>query len=107
MELNWTTLTLLVKVFDGFLFPETWIISDSNLIFKVLIIEKHCVKIVGVILVRISSHSDWIRRDTRYVSVFNPNEGKYGPEKIPNTDTFYAVKLDGTKILEDSLNILP
>ena len=42
-------------------------------------------------LVRIFPHSDWIRRDTPYLSVFSPNVGKYGPEKTPYLDTFYAV----------------
>ena len=32
-------------------------------------------------LVRIFQHSDWIRRDTKYLSVFSRNAGKYGPEK--------------------------
>ena len=36
--------------------------------------------IFGVILVRIFPHSDWIRRDIPYLSVFSPNVGKYGPE---------------------------
>ena len=36
--------------------------------------------IFGVILVRIFSHSDSIRRDTEYHSVFSLNAGKYGPE---------------------------
>ena len=36
-------------------------------------------------------HSDWIRRFTEYLSVFTPNAGKYGPEKTPYLDTFYAV----------------
>ena len=30
--------------------------------------------------VRIFPHSDWIRRDTEYLSVFSPNSGKYRPE---------------------------
>ena len=30
-----------------------------------------------VFLVRIFPHSDWIRRDTSYLSVFSPNAGKY------------------------------
>ena len=38
------------------------------------------VPVFGVFLVRISLHSDWIRRDTEYLSVFIPNEGKYGSE---------------------------
>ena len=40
------------------------------------------VSIFGVILVRISPHTDWIRRDTEYLSVFSPNAGKYGPEQL-------------------------
>ena len=43
-------------------------------------------------LVCIFPHSDWIRRDTPYLSVFGPNAGKYGPEKTPYLDTFHAVK---------------
>ena len=33
-------------------------------------------------LVRIFPHSDWIRRNTTYLSIFSPNTGKYGPEKL-------------------------
>ena len=46
-------------------------------------------------LVRIFLYSDWIRRDTpvslRYLSVFSPNTGKYGPKITPYLDTFHAV----------------
>ena len=38
------------------------------------------VSLVGVILVRIFSHLDWIRRDTPYLSVFSLNWGKCRPE---------------------------
>ena len=38
------------------------------------------VSLFGVILVRIFPHSQWIRRDTEYLSVFCPNAGKYGPD---------------------------
>ena len=35
-------------------------------------------------------HSDWIRRGTDYLSVFSPNEGKYGPEKtLPYSESWY------------------
>ena len=47
----------------------------------------------GVFLVRILPHLDWIQKDTKYLSVFSPNAGKYGPEKIPSLDTFHAVHL--------------
>ena len=33
-----------------------------------------------VILVCIFQHSDWIRRDTEYLSTVSPNAGKCGPE---------------------------
>ena len=42
-------------------------------------------------LVLIFPHSDGIRKDTEYLSVFSPNAGKYGPEKSPYLDTFHAV----------------
>ena len=34
------------------------------------------VSVFGVILVHIFPHSNWIRRDTSYLSVFSPNAGK-------------------------------
>ena len=40
------------------------------------------VPVFGVFLVRIFPHSDWIRRDTPYLSVFSPNPEKYRPEKL-------------------------
>ena len=56
--------------------------------------HKHCVKCPNteLFLVRIFPHSDWIRWDTKYLSVFSLNEGKYGPEITPYLDTFHAVK---------------
>ena len=39
------------------------------------------VPVLGVILVYIFPHSDWMRRDTEYLSVFTPDAGKYGLEK--------------------------
>ena len=42
-------------------------------------------------LVRIFPHSDWIWRDTEYLSVFSPNAGKSGREKTPYLNTFHAV----------------
>ena len=35
-----------------------------------------------IFLIRIFPHSAWIRRDTAYHSVFSPNAGEYGPEKL-------------------------
>ena len=31
---------------------------------------------------RDNPHSDWIQKDTEYLSVFSPNTIKYGPEKL-------------------------
>ena len=42
-------------------------------------------------LVRIFLHSDCIRRDTKYLSVFSSNAGKYGPKLTPYLETFHAV----------------
>ena len=38
--------------------------------------------VFAVILVCIFPHSDWIRRDTPYLSVFSPNGRKCGPELL-------------------------
>ena len=40
------------------------------------------VSVFGVFPVRIFPGSDWIRKDTKYLSVLSPNAGKYGPEKL-------------------------
>ena len=32
-------------------------------------------------------------RDTEYISAFNPNTGKYGPEKTPYLNTFHVVSI--------------
>ena len=42
-------------------------------------------------LVRTFPHSDWVRRDTSYLSVLSPNAGKYRSEKTPYLDSFHAV----------------
>ena len=31
-------------------------------------------------------------RYTKYLSIFSPNMGKYGPERTPYLDNFHAVK---------------
>ena len=60
------------------------VVLDSDLLQYSI----HCfytarkVSVCGVFLVSIFPHSDWIRRDTEYLSVFSPNVRKYGPEKL-------------------------
>ena len=60
----------------------------------------HCVKSVwirsysGLHFSCIFPHSDWVRRDNPYLSVFSPmrkNAGKMRTTITPNTNTFYAV----------------
>ena len=50
-------------------------------------------------LVGIFPYSGWIQRDTEYLSVFNSNAGKYGPEKNPYLDNFHALLLNRNKKL--------
>ena len=39
-------------------------------------------------------HSFWNEnKNKKYLSVFSPNAGKYGPEKTPYLETFHAVIL--------------
>ena len=48
--------------------------SELNIAWKV--------PVFMVFLVRIFSYSDWIRKDTPYLSLYSPNAGKYGAEKL-------------------------
>ena len=52
-------------------------------------------------LVPIFPHSDWIQRDTKYLSVFSPTAGKYVPEKSP-----YSLNLDTPSTLNTLLDTL-
>ena len=56
-----------------------WLTHQSTLIIHHSMCEK-CPN-TEFFLVRIFPHSDWIQRDTSYLSVFSPNVTKYGPEK--------------------------
>ena len=38
--------------------------------------------------------------NTEYLSAFNPNAGKYGPEKTPYFVTFHAVCIDCLELLK-------
>ena len=52
----------------------------------------HCV--FRVVLVRIFPYSDWVRRDTEWVSLgFQSEWGKMLTRITPNTDTFHAVTI--------------
>ena len=75
------------KTMDWFLHNSKTEQKWDNDIFVILLkILRTCtewkVSVFGDFLVGIFPHLDWIRRDTPYLSVFSPNAGKYGPEKL-------------------------
>ena len=47
--------------------------------------------IFGVFLASFFPYSDWIWRNTEYLSVFSPNTGKYKPEKLRIGKLFHTV----------------
>ena len=61
-------------------------VLQTPLFWSVVSSETECIpwktSAFGVFLVFIFPHSDWIRRDTKYLSIFSPNKGKHGPEKL-------------------------
>ena len=73
-----------------FKYPETCSLSLSFPIFDSMASRHNTqvthtawkVSVFRVFLVSIFRHSNWIRRYTEYLSVFSPNAGKYGPEKL-------------------------
>ena len=70
-----------------------------------LALRKKCPN-MELFLVRIFLHSDWIRRDTEYLSVFSSNVGKYGPEKTPYLGTFQAVSDFSINVQNSFWNVL-
>ena len=70
---NWTiaSFSLLLPLNSSSIIPER---LSKCTVWKV--------SLLGVILVRIFPHSDWIRRDTSYLSVFSVNARKCGPEYL-------------------------
>ena len=54
----------------------------SSLAMGISIITAWKVSVFGVFLVRIFSHSDWARSDTKYLSISSLNARKYGPENL-------------------------
>ena len=64
-------------------------IKRSFLNWRCIALLEECPN-TGLFLVRIFPHLDWIRRDTKYLSVFSLIAGKYGPEITLYLDTFCA-----------------
>ena len=67
--------------------------------------HQHCVKCFrirsyfGPHFPRIFRHSDWIRRDTKYLSVFSPNAGKCG-KNVDQNNSGYRHFLRSAKEIE-------
>ena len=61
-------------------------------LYKTDALREKCPNNTELFLVRIFPHSEWIRRNTKYLSVFSSNAGKYKPEITPYLDTFHAVR---------------
>ena len=61
------------------------------------------VSVIGVFLVCIFQRSDWIQRNTPYLSVFSPNVGKYGPEKLQIQRLFTQSTKSGKQLRIDLL----
>ena len=76
--IKWIKVDLPRNVFFNFNFQDFFFIwlcrGVLNTAWKVFLF--------GVFLVCIFPHCDWIRRDTPNLSIFSPNAGKYGPEKL-------------------------
>ena len=70
--------------------PLLHVISGNVSAFLTFSLHEKCLN-TELFLVRIFLHSDQIRRETPYLSVFNLNVGKYGPEKAPYLDTSRSV----------------
>ena len=58
-----------------------------------------------VFLVRISPYSDWIRRNTPYLSVFSPNVGKCGLVKLRIRTPFMQWLLHSVSVPLFELNV--
>ena len=56
--------------------------SENLITTSIVIIIGWKVSVFEVFLVCTFSHSDWIPRDTLYLSIFSPNTRKFGPEKL-------------------------
>ena len=95
----WVSLSFIEKFFlyntSGDCFKiHPFVFSIGNIVVDAL--REKCPN-TELILVRIVTHSGWIRRDTEYLSVFSPNTGKYGPEITPYLDTFHTVMFIRTR----------
>ena len=79
---------------SGFLIFYNFHITSKGKIALKWVNLKHCVKRVrirrysGPHFSRIFLHSDWIRSDTPYLSVFSPNAGKCGENADQNNSKY-------------------
>ena len=77
---------------------------NYKMMMKVKALHENCPNTV-FFLVRVFSYSDWILRDTEYLSVFSPNAGKYGLEKTPYLDTSRSENMSLLKLVPHTLDL--
>ena len=75
---------------EEFMIKSAKVISDKAL----------KVSVFGIILVRIFSHLDWMRRDTEYLSVFSPNAGNTDQN---NSEYGFFLRSERLSILHEML----
>ena len=75
---NRTSQIRLIK--SPFVLLEFWVNHESEIRMNKKLNTAWKVSVYGVFLVRIFPHSDWIWRDTPYLTVCSPNAGKCKPE---------------------------
>ena len=90
---SWHTFVKKIFYFVNLLGPIAFILPSNILKLTTYLtraLREKCLN-TEFFLVRIFLYSDWIRRDTPYLSIFSPNTGKYGPEITSYLDTIHAV----------------
>ena len=73
---------------DSYFFPDT----SSKRGIRTMPSTVWKLSIFRVFLVRILPHSDLIRTDKEYLSLFSPNAQKYGPEKLRIRTLFWRCR---------------
>ena len=94
--LNGKNFIFLYNCYKGIPTPFTHRFKEWYIIFTAWKLS-----VFGVFLVRIFPHSDWIRRDIPYFSVFSLNAGKYGPEKL-RTQTLHSMPKTNIFLLKNA-----
>ena len=88
---KWRIFHYEIRSFGSEFFWKSWKF-EQNLLSEYCVKSVHIWSYSGLHFSCIFPHSDWIRRDTEYLSIFSPNAEKMRTKITPNTDTFYEVR---------------